>query len=221
MLKTSRYFFISFWLMVSAAVQGQEPLPQWVPARGITVGVNLAGPINRLMDDNRTGISFLTRVNFGEDMYLIGEAGFENVNFRKERYTYDSNGTFLRIGIEKDILPRKHQTNDNLLMGLQYGFALHEHGASGYTIRNGYWQDYSGNVSSYTLNSHWVEFSMGPRTEVFKNFYMSWKLHIRTLIATNNSELLKPYIVPGFGNGDRRLNAGFSYTLEYLLPLRK
>ncbi len=214
-----RYIFISTLLLVSISVRPQLVQERMETSRGFTLGVNLAGPINKLFDTDRTGFSFLTRINLKENLFFIGEAGFENVNFEKTAYHYDSNGTFIRLGAELDVLPeRKEGSNDNLLIGLQYGFALQEQVASYYFVENGYWDDYSGRMGANTINTHWVELSAGPRAELFKNFYLSWNLHIRVKVANNNTSLLEPYIVPGFGSGDNRLNAGFSYVLEYMIP---
>ncbi|GAO29310.1 DUF6048 family protein [Geofilum rubicundum] len=214
-----RYIFISVLFFLSLSVRSQVVQEVVEVPRGFTLGVNLAGPINKLFDTDRTGISFLTRINLKEDLFFIGEAGFENVNFEKTAYHYDSNGTFIRVGAEMDVLPKKEEgSKDNLLVGLQYGFALQEQGSSYFLVENGYWEDYTGRMGSNTINTHWIELSGGPRAELFKNFYMSWNLHIRVSVASNNASLMEPYIVPGFGNGDSRLNAGFSYVLEYMIP---
>ncbi|MCA1744256.1 MAG: DUF6048 family protein [Bacteroidales bacterium] len=214
-----RYIFISTLIFLGVSAHAQLLEEAVETPRGFTLGVNLAGPINKLFDNDRTGISFFTRISIKEDLFFIGEAGFENVNFEKSAYHYDSNGTFVRLGAELDMLPKKEEGSfDNLLIGLQYGFALQEQVASHFLVENGYWDDYTGRMGANTINTHWIELSAGPRAELFKNFYLSWNLHIRVKVADNNTSLLEPYIVPGFGSGDNRLNAGFSYTLEYMIP---
>ena len=221
MAKTSkmlRYIFISTLFFLCASAQSQLVQEVVNTPRGFTLGVNLSGPIKRLFDNDRTGISFLTRINIKENIFLIGEAGFENVNFEKTAYHYDSNGTFVRLGAEIDMLPEKEEGSfDNLLIGLQYGLALQEHVASHFFVENGYWEDFTGRMDANTINTHWVELSAGPRAELFKNFYLSWNIHIRVSVANSNTSLLEPYIVPGFGSGNKRLNAGFSYVLEYMI----
>jgi hypothetical protein len=218
-LKMLRYIFISTLLLLSLSARSQLIQEAKETAQGFTLGVNLAGPVNKLFDKDRTGFSFLTRINIQEDLFFIGEAGYENVNFEKTAYHYDSNGTFIRIGAEMDVLPAKEEgSNDNLLIGLQYGFALQEQVATHFFVENGYWDDYSGRMGANTINTHWIELSGGPRAELFNNFYISWNLHIRVSVANSNTSMLEPYIVPGFGSGDKRLNAGFSYVLEYMIP---
>jgi hypothetical protein len=221
-LKMLRYISISIGMLFTGQCFGQTLEPVRHSPQGFTLGINLAGPVNKIADRDRTGFSFISRANLMEDYFIKGESGFENVSFQRDKYHYESNGTFLKLGVEKDVLPTAEAgSNDNFLVGLHYGYALQEHGSSQYVIENGYWDDFTGRRSTSTLNTHWLEFSIGPRAEVFKNFYMSWNMHIRVSIIRDTKDIMRPYIIPGFGNGDNRLNAGFSYTLEYMIPWMK
>ena len=53
---------------------------------------------------------------------------------------------------------------------------------------------------------------------MFKNFFISWGLHVRLTLYQYNPDIMAPYIVPGFGNGKNRINGSFSYNIEYLIP---
>jgi hypothetical protein len=223
-----RYIFFSAALFGSVMLSGQakeevrkptQNLPK--APQGITVGVNLAGPFNSLMHGDRSGFSFVSRFNLAEDYFFVGEAGFEQISFEKEEYDYESNGTFLKAGIEKDMLNNKRSVVDNLLVGVQYGFAVQSQFSSYFWIDNGYWADYEGSISYETLTSHWFELSIGPRAEIFKNFYIGWKIQLRVFLLNTGEDVLTPYIVPGFGSGDNSVNAAFSYTLEYMIPWKK
>lgn len=222
MLKMLRYFYISLFLVSFYPLFGQTQTGKWKPSEGFTIGINLAGPINKFFDKDRTGISFLSRMNVKEQWLLLAEMGYENVSFAKAHYNYTSNGTFLKAGFEYDVFVEKEMgSNDNLLFGMHYGYAIQEHSASRFLIENGYWSDYVGQLGTYTVNTHWVELTGGPRMELFKNFYMGWTFHIKVAIYRDNPDILLPYLIPGFGNGDNRINAGFSYTLEYMIPWKK
>ncbi len=189
---------------------------------GFTLGFNLAGPFNSILDADRTAFSFITRLNLKENLFFRGEAGFENINFKKEAYHYESNGSFIKGGVEINAITKAEPTtNAQLLFGLHYGIALQKQNASTFIIENSYWKDYTGRIGSHTANHHWLELSGGPRIELFSNFYISWILQIRIITFKNNPEILRPYLIPGFGNGDTRLNGGFAYTLEYLIPWKK
>jgi hypothetical protein len=222
-LKMLRYICISLFLLWSASVAyGQVADAEIATSKGFTVGVNLAGPINKLFDDGRSGISFLSRMSLKSPYSLLAEVGYENVLFENSKYSYSSNGTFFKAGVEYDVFAGKAMgSNDNLLFGLHYGYAIQEQEASSFTIENSYWGDYHGDLGVYTVNTHWLELSGGPRMELFKNFYMGWTLQLKLAVYRDNPDILSPYLIPGFGNGDNRINLGFSYSVEYLIPWNK
>lgn len=228
MLKMLRFLSINILLlMFSLAVFSQQEKhieslmkTEGVPL-GFTVGVNIATPINSFIDNSRTGVSFMTRVNITEDWFFNGEVGYENVSSDISTLNYRSNGTFLKVGGEKNLLSKKKTLTDNIFIGVQYGLALQNQSASSIIVENGYWDDYIGSISSETVQTHWIEVSGGPRAELLKNLYFGWKVHIRASMALIGQDNLKPYAVPGFGNGDKRVNGGFSYTIEYMFPWKK
>ncbi|MDR2927713.1 MAG: DUF6048 family protein [Cytophagaceae bacterium] len=224
--KTLKYIFISFLLVQAVAVAwGQEKKPEtaeWFPAQGFTLGVNLAGPVSSLLNSERKGFSFLTRISLMDKWNLYGEAGFENVNFDKPEYSYTSNGSFFKVGVERNMLKKSESGFiDQLLLGGSYGFSFQNHGASQFRVVNNYWNDYSGSFDSYLMSSHWIEISAGPRAELFKNFFMGWSLHIKAFLFRSNREIMTPYLMPGYGNGDNKINASFSYNIEYMIPWKK
>jgi hypothetical protein len=221
-LKMLRYISVSFFLLVVFPLIGQTQKGTWKPARGFTVGVNLAGVINKAINNDRSGLSVVSRISVSNQWLLLAEAGYENVLVEKSEYNYSSNGSFLKAGFEYDVFSNKEVgSNDNLLFGLHYGFALQEQGSSRYVIENGYWGDFNGQIATHTVNTHWIELSAGPRVELFKNFYMGWTLQMQVALFRANPEVLAPYLTPGYGYGDNKINAGFSFNLEYMIPWKK
>jgi hypothetical protein len=230
-LKILSFIFISF-LLFPGLLRSQESEREIksnkaVQVQGITLGINLEGPIGRFFDTDRSAFSAVTHINLSPGWFFRGEAGFENLVFSSENeeernYSYESNGSFLKAGMLYDFFSVDEKgNNDNILVGLNYGFALQEHRAGDYTIQNGYWEDFHGSESFYVLNTHWLEVSAGPRTELLKNLYMGWTVNLRVKILQNNAEELQPYSVPGFGSGDNTVNVGFSYVIEYMIPWKK
>ena len=224
MMKISRilkYLFISFLFLIPLNINGQNN-EEWFPSQGFTLGVNLAGPFTTIINNERNGFSFLTRISVKDQFNLYGELGFENVNFEKPEYHYNSNGSFFKLGLERNILKTAEAGRiDNLLVGAFYGFAVQQHGASRIFIPNGYWDNHAGRMGAYAMSSHWFEISGGPRMELFKNFFVGWSMHLRILIYRNNSNIMDPYLIPGYGNGGNVVNASFSYNIEYMIPWKK
>ena len=227
-LKILSFIFISL-LFVPSLVQAQKDkknntTPQ---VQGITVGFNFEGVVNRFFETDKTAFSAVTHLNLSPGWFFRGEAGFENLEFSDENaeernFSYESNGSFLKAGLLYDFFSVDEVgNNDNIFVGLNYGFALQEHRSGGYAIENGYWEDFHGSESAYVLNTHWLEVSAGPRTELLKNLYMGWTVNLKVKILQDNARKLQPYSVPGFGNGDNTVNVGFSYVIEYMIPWKK
>lgn len=225
------FIFISFILFPGMAL-GQstkkvDGLLEKQQVQGITLGINLEGPIGRIFDADRSAFSAVTHLNLSPGWFFRGEAGFENLVFSEENaeersYRYESNGSFLKAGLLYDFFSVDEVgNNDNIFVGLNYGFALQEHRSGGYTIKNDYWGDFHGSESAYVMNTHWLELSAGPRTELFKNLYMGWTVNLRVKILQDNARELQPYSVPGFGNGNNTVNVGFSYVIEYMIPWKR
>ncbi|MFO8001818.1 MAG: DUF6048 family protein [Marinilabilia sp.] len=225
--KILSFIFISLLLPVfSLPAQDELPLPQGDQEGplGLSVGLNLEGPIGKIFESDKSAFSAVTHINFAPHWFFRGEAGFENLTFSTENridrgYAYESNGSFLKAGVLYDFFDVEEQgNNDNIFIGLHYGFALQEQGSRDFIVENGYWNDFEGSAGKYVLNTHWLEVSAGPRTELVKNFYMGWTINLRVNMYQDNKEVLVPYSIPGFGNGDNKVNVGFSYVLEYFIP---
>lgn len=216
----SRYLYISLLLLIlTPRIEAQLAKPV---RQAIAFGVDLSPFIVRLFDHDRTGVAFTGRYTLNEKWLVAGEAGFENVSFDKREFDYKSNGSYLRAGFDYNLFKvDEFENNDNLLVGLRYGFAWQEHTNSRFTIVDGYWGDYSSSAGTSQVNSHWIEIVAGLRSEVFKNLYMGWSIRLRQLILSDYPGVLAPYSMPGFGKYDNKTNLGFTYTIEYQIPTLK
>jgi len=210
--------------LISAQEEQDIKTPAKDVSPGFTLGLNLEGPVYYFFDTDQVAFSAVTHIELSPDWFFRGEAGFENLTFstknRQERnYAYQSNGSFLKGGILYDFFSVDEAgNNDNVFIGLNYGFALQEHGSSRYIIENSYWDNFQGSSNNYVINTHWLEISAGPRTELMKNLYMGWTINLRIKMLQNNNQVLEPYSIPGYGKGDSNVNAGFSYVIEYFFP---
>ncbi|MDO4462769.1 MAG: DUF6048 family protein [Bacteroidia bacterium] len=215
-----------------------EPVLIVIKDQGISVGVDIAPIITRLLDNERTGIAFVGRYGFGKRWWAAAEAGFEHVKYNKnvcrqdengkemenERqiFNYKSDGGFMRFGADYDIyMSDEYPTNNNILVGFRYGYAFQEHECSGFEIADSYWGAYKGSVDRTPVNSHWLEGVFGLRCEMLPYIYMSWSFRAKVLLTSTYSDELKPYAIAGFGKSDKRVAMGFTYTIEYQLPTNR
>lgn len=197
----------------------KEKTPYPNKKRGTELGIDVSRFLVPIFDDNRIAIAATIRTNLGKRTFFAGSLGSERVSFDDKSYSYKSTGLYATAGVDYDIfIVEEEGNNDNILLGLHYGYAIQEHGSASITIDEGYWGDYLTSISPYTLSTHWVELVGGLRSEVLNNFYMSWMIHLKVKISSGNTELLEPYKVPGFGTGSNNFNLGFSYVLGYQIP---
>ncbi len=197
----------------------KEKLPYPNKERGTSIGIDVSRFLVPVLDNDRYAFEANIKTNFKKRAFLVGSLGFENASFDDKSYEYKSNGMYARVGIDYDIfIVDEANNNDNILFGLRYGFAVQDHGSDQYTISDDVWGDYTSSVSSYTVNSHWLEFVGGIRTEVLNNLYFNFYARLKFKLTSNNSEVLEAYRIPGYGRGSKGINLGFSYIIEYQIP---
>jgi len=189
---------------------------------GLAVGIDLAPYITHLFSDERFGVEANVRYTINRKWQFVSELGYENVDIADDKMMYTSNGSFMRLGFDYNMFRvEEFGNNDNILLGLRYGYALQDHECPRYYIKEGYWGDYEGGLGSSSVNSQWAEFVFGLRSEVLKNFYMGWSVRFKTVVNVAKNSQQEPYSIPGYGRRDNSSNIGFTYTLEYHIPFKK
>ncbi len=201
-------------------VHKRKKTPYPFKKRGTSLSIDISRYAIPFLDNNRVAFEAAIRTNYKKRAFLVGETGYENIDFSNDTvYSYNSNGIFARVGFDYDIFaPDEEGVNDNILLGMRYGFAVQQHESAAYKITDDYWGSYTGSISSYTVTTHWIEFTGGVRAEVLKNLYFCWLLRVKARVYMNNQEVLLPYRVPGLGKASQTLNLDFSYNIEYLIP---
>jgi len=225
MSRISRYIFISILLLSFQVLNAQDLIikkeKESSIQSGLSLGVDIAPLIIIAFQPERKGIGFIGRYVFKRNWFVVGEFGFENINFEKPSYDYISNGGYLKIGSDYNFFKTKDpDNNDNITLGIRYGIATQTHQSPRFTIIDDYWGDYVGSFATSNVTSQWLEFVAGIRTEVFKNFFMGWTFRIKTVLGVRKVNDLEPYTIPGYGIGDNKVNIGFTYTLEYQIPFK-
>jgi len=220
-----RYILISLFILAIPEISAQTVVLNKKEVKkdqqGLSLGIDIAPFIMLAFQPERKGTSFIGRYFFKTNWFIVGEAGFANVNFDKESYAYKSNGGFLKLGMDYNFFKGNDPGNsNNITAGIRYGIATQNHESPRYTIIDDYWGDYTGSIEPGNVTSHFLDFVGGIRTEVLKNFYMGWTFRIKLLLAANTNSVLKPYTIPGYGKGSNKVNIGFTYTLEYQIPFK-
>jgi hypothetical protein len=218
-------------LFVSATVFGQDKLESketktinpsdTIPYKfGLRIGIDIAGPIAMIVNGNHK----LFKGNFDARVYkkyfVSGEFGYEKFYSDTQSLKYTSDGAFIMLGGDYDMLGYTPGRNDLMAFGVRYGFATFNQTVNQYSIQNGYWNDdtHNGNIEAQKANAHWINVRMGLKVEVLHNFYLGLSSGVNFLFHDTNLENFDNLYIPGFGENKNNKSFIFNYTLMYFLP---
>lgn len=187
---------------------------------GLRIGIDLGGPITMLIDSNHK----LFKGNFDARVYkkyfVSGEFGYEKYSSITENLKYTSDGTFVMVGGDYDMLGYTPGRNDLMAFGVRYGLATMDQTVDEYRIQNGYWQNdsYIGNIDTQRAYAHWINVRIGLKVEVLHNFYLGLSGGVNFLFYDTNLENFDNLYIPGFGENKNNKSFVFNYTVMYLIP---
>ena len=227
----NRIIFAILVLFSSATVFGQDKIENKKPKTinpsdtipykyGLRIGIDLGGPISMLIDSNHQ----LFKGNFDARVYkkyfVSGEFGYEKFSSITENLKYTSDGTFIMLGGDYDMLGYTPGRNDLMAFGMRYGFATMDQTVDEYRIQNGYWQNdsYIGNIETQRAYAHWINVRIGLKVEVLHNFYLGLSGGVNFLFYDTKLENFDNLYIPGFGENKNNKSFIFNYTVMYLIP---
>ncbi len=197
---------------------------------GLRIGVTLNDLIRTATNAADTRYSFQGDLAFGRFM-LVTEYGVANTQQQNNPdrlaspYTYDSQGSFLRVGIDVNLL-KDREVNDYdaagsiLLFGLRFGRAQINDQLS-YELVDPLWGNSALTQENNGLVATWAEMTAGVKVEVFKNVFLGYNLRFKFAQGFSDQPTLLPYYIPGFGRSDRPERFGFDYSIFYRIPLKR
>jgi hypothetical protein len=214
-----------FLIVLSCSLPAQDSLPKPIVhplKKGISFGVNLVGPVSQIIDPSKKAYEFSVNVGAYNNVYFTAEAGFMNTNKTDSLYKYKANGSFLRIGADYNVFKKNSKDENNLVfIGMRYGIAQLSHEASDIVIHDLFWGDSYTSLPTANISAQWFELTGGLRVEILKNVYMGWAVSYRLLITSTMSDKIKPFTIPGYGNGSGSDAWGFNYSIFYTFPFKQ
>ncbi len=219
MRSTSGYIFsglLLLWLVPS--LYAQDTLRTYGPR----IGINLAPLLGYFTDPQVIGADASLDFEIYHNIYPVFELGFGNLADSVDDVSYSSGGPFARLGVDYNLLKLNDRSQHHAItLGFRYGTSLFKQSAENITVVSNYWGDY--HIESYenTLNGHWLELVGGITAEVARNFFMGWSVRYKILLNPGMDPQIAPLLVPGYGNGTRNREFGFTYTISYKIPLIK
>lgn len=192
---------------------------EWV--RGIRLGCDLSRFTLPFVQKGRKAIEFSIDTEWKPKLFVTAEAGFENVSISNTYIDYQSNGFFVRAGYDKNVM--KHdapQFHDMFFVGFRYGIGIMQQEVKSFVIDEDYWGDVIGSYAPKVIQVHWLELVAGVKAEITKTIFLGFSARIRYKLFSTKA-INYGYTYPGFGNGEKKLNIGFNYSIYYQIPLMK
>jgi len=217
MRRTSVYIISLLTLVSSVFVQAQDTV--LFPLK-IRAGLELSGPVIYLTDKNNLSIEGFLSLDRNEKMAYVLEAGYLNYKYSQYNYDYLSKGVFTRLGVDFNLLKPEMSLGKYWAgVGLRYGLSVFDSETSSFQHEN-YWGTVTSSIPPKTRMGHFLEFTPGVKTELFKNISIGWTVRLKLLISGGGGKDLRPIYFPGYGNGAKRVTAGISYFLTWNIPFK-
>jgi hypothetical protein len=110
--------------------------------------------------------------------------------------------------------------HDMFFVGFRYGIGIMQQEVKSFVIDEDYWGDIIGSYAPKVIQVHWLELVAGVKAEITKSIFLGFSARIRYKLFSTKA-INYGYTYPGFGNGEKKLNIGFNYSLYYQIPLMK
>ena len=216
---TQKYFFSLLAVCASVSGLAQEPVYEAMPRRQVFVRVGydlsrLALPYVR--NNGSHGVEVSADAELAYNFFPTVEIGRQSLNRSSDTLRYTMSGEYVRIGLDYNVIKYKHRLDrDIFFLGVRLATNTFRHEAP--LVILGPVED---RIPQSNLKAVWGEAVVGLKGELFPNLYMGLTVRAKMMFAHDRYKNMTPYIVPGFGKGFNRFNAGLTYSILYAIPIR-
>jgi hypothetical protein len=186
----------------------------------LRIGFDLVPLLEQFIGDETNGFELALDLDLADHYQLVLEGGYSKYQYSQYNYEYQTAGSFLRLGFDKNLLkPEVNPGRDYLFAGLRLGVSWFSHAATQITVPS-YWGEQSATTPEVTEIMPFVEATGGIRTEVLKNIYLGWNARMGFNLRKLRKFEVVPAYIPGLGQADKGINIGFHYYIAYRIPLK-
>ena len=205
----------------STTVKKEEKAPIKLFPDGIRLGTDLYTWTFTALEPDFFGYEINADISLNNHYFLTLDYGSQKAERENDKsdYLYMNEGSFVRFGIEKNLMGRKFP-NDAIIVGLKYGIANFDHQIT-YTSLSDDYGDLGKTVVIEGLQAQWLELNTGLKIKIVGNLYLAGLLKVKFLTADDDSESLAIAEIPGFGIRKSRVRGGIGYQILYKIPFSK
>ena len=182
------------------------------------VGVDVVGLTKMGLKNDYTEVDLTTDIAIDKYFLTIDYGILESSRVGTD-VNYVLVGSFIRIGPEVNFLKNDPDGNA-FFFGLKYA-----RGKSNHTLDFTYSDPIFGNlVDTRKLNSvsaRWMELNTGVKVKLFQEVWLGFTGRLKFALKHDNSIVLTPYEIPGYGFSEQKVMWGFDYYVFYRIPFSK
>ncbi|WP_378187455.1 DUF6048 family protein [Aquimarina sp. W85] len=194
---------------------------------GLRIGTDLSKLLLTAINDTYTGFEITADYRFYKDFYLAAEIGNEKLLREEENVVGEGTGSYVRVGVDYNAYDNWYGMQNNIYVGLRYGFATFSQRLDEYAVFTG--TNYYGPtrvtqpIEEKGLTAGWGELILGIKVELIANIYLGANVSIRGMINETSPTLFDNLFIPGFGktNDFSNFGVGYGYSISYLIPFYK
>ena len=195
----------------------------------IRFGIDIYKPIKSSSEGDNLNYEIVGDLQITDNLYLAAEYGLIDRLIEDENINFNSNGNFLRFGIDYNMFKNWVGMDNAIFLGLRYGSSNFSNKIQSYNVRNSdaYFSNFVDNnyqtINHSNLTGSWLEVLAGVKVETFNNVYLGFSLRLNKLLSTKKPDNFDNLFIPGFNKvtDDNTWGSGFNYTLTYSIPLKK
>jgi hypothetical protein len=190
---------------------------------GLRVGLDLSKPVFSLLENGYTGFEIVADYRLSKRFFIASEIGSEEETVVEDYTNSTAKGNYLKLGFNFNAYNNWLDMNNEIFLGMRYGFSLFDHVRNSYTPNIGdfYFPNQQINIPLKTTNltAHWTEFVVGLKAETFKNIFVGFSLSYKIIMRIDDPENFKTLYVPGFNRVYQSdTGFGFNYSISYTIP---
>lgn len=184
---------------------------------GFSVSFDLVGPAMLMIGDYGEYEGAL-RINLHDQWFPVFELGLGRANHENDEVTeltYKTTAPYFRLGMDWNILRRKHQPN-RMYAGFRYAFTSYNVDIIREQLPDPVWQSNTGfGIKDMSCNMQWLELVLGIDAKVFGPLHLGWTVRYKRRLFHNDGTLGATWYVPGFGINDKdNLAANFNVIID-------
>ena len=190
---------------------------------GLRIGIDISKPILGFIDKNFSGFEIIGDYRITKRVFVAAELGYEKETSIEDYTNSTAKGSYIKLGINFNAYKNWLDMNNEIFLGLRYGFSIFDQTLNSYTSNTG--SEYfvttpvTTPITETGLNAHWTEFVFGLKVETLKNLFLGVSFSYKIMLSVKDPANFKTHYVPGFNRVFASdTGFGFNYTISYTIP---